>query len=58
MQIEESFRDAKSVRFGFKVRQVRLQACARYERLMMVLGLATLFLASVGAWAEPALAVV
>ena len=52
MQIEESFRDVKSVRWGFKVRHVRLSECGRYERLMMVLALATLFLASVGARAE------
>lgn len=52
MEIEESFRDTKSVRWGFKLRHVRLGACARYERLMMVLALATLFLASVGARAE------
>jgi hypothetical protein len=52
MQIEESFRDVKSVRWGFTLRHVRLSACGRYERLMMVLALATLFLASVGARAE------
>lgn len=52
MQIEESFRDVKSVRWGFKLRHVRLSQCRRYERLMMVLALATLFLVSVGARAE------
>lgn len=52
MQIEESFRDVKSVRWGFKLRHVRLSECRRYERLMMVVALATLFLLSVGARAE------
>lgn len=52
MQIEESFRDVKSVRWGFKLRHVRLSQCRRYERLMMILALATLFLVSVGARAE------
>lgn len=34
MQIEESFRDVKSVRWGFKLRHVRLTECGRYERLL------------------------
>ena len=41
-----------SVRWGFKLRHVRLSQCRRYERLMMVLAMATLFLVSVGARAE------
>ena len=52
MQIEESFRDTKSVRWGFRFRHVRLSTCERYERLMMVLVLAYLFLMAVGAQAE------
>lgn len=52
MQIEESFRDVKSVRWGFKLRHVRLTQCRRYERLMMILALATLLLVAVGARAE------
>ena len=52
MQIEESFRDTKSVRWGFRFRHVRLSSCERYERLMMVLVLAYLFLMAVGAQAE------
>ncbi len=52
MQIEESFRDVQSVPWGFKLRHVGLSQCRLYERLMMVLALATLFLVSVGAQAE------
>jgi hypothetical protein len=52
MQIEETFRDTKSVRWGFHFRHVRLSQSGRYERLMMVLGLAYLFLMAVGAQAE------
>jgi hypothetical protein len=52
MQIEETFRDTKSVRWGFHFRHVRLHNTGRYERLMMVLGLAYLFLMAVGAQAE------
>lgn len=52
MQIEESFRDTKSVRWGFRFRHVRLSTCERYERLLMVLMLAYLFLMAVGAQAE------
>jgi DDE family transposase len=52
MQIEETFRDTKSVRWGFRFRHVRLSTCERYERLMMVLMLAYLFLMAVGAQAE------
>lgn len=52
MQIEESFRDAKSVRWGFKLRHVRLGSCLRWEHLMMVVALAYLFLMGVGAQAE------
>lgn len=52
MQIEETFRDTKSVRWGFHFRHVRLSPSGRYERLMMVLGLANLFLMAVGAQAE------
>jgi DDE family transposase len=52
MQIEECFRDAKSVRWGFKLRHVRLGSCLRWERLMMVVALAYLFLMGVGAQAE------
>lgn len=52
MQIEESFRDLKSIRWGFKLRQVRLHDCERWERLLLVVGLATLLLMAVGAQAE------
>jgi hypothetical protein len=52
MQIEESFRDAKSIRWGFRLRHVRLSTCERYQRLMMVVGLAYLFLMAAGAQAE------
>lgn len=34
MQIEESFRDTKSVRWGLRLRHVRLSTWARYERLV------------------------
>lgn len=52
MQIEESFRDAKSVRWGFRLRHVRLGSPVRWERMMMVVALAYLFLLGVGAHAE------
>jgi hypothetical protein len=52
MQIEEAFRDAKSVRWGFRLRHVCLRDCGRWERLLMVLGVAYLFLLAVGAEAE------
>jgi hypothetical protein len=52
MQIEESFRDAKSIRWGFKLRHVRMSTCERFQRLMMVVALAYLFLMAVGAQAE------
>jgi hypothetical protein len=52
MQIEESFRDTKSVRWGFKLRHVRISTSERFQRLMMVVGLAYLFLMAAGAEAE------
>jgi len=52
MQIEETFRDTKSVRWGFKLRHVRLSSSERFERIMMVVALAYLFLLAVGTQAE------
>jgi hypothetical protein len=52
MQIEESFRDVKSLRWGFRLRHLHLGDCGRWERLLMVLGVAYLFLLAVGAEAE------
>jgi len=51
-QIEKMFRDAKSLRWGLRLRHVCLRDCGRWERLLIALGVAYLFLLVAGAEAE------
>jgi len=52
MRIEESFRDHKSMRFGFQLRSVKLSTVARYERLLSIAAVALLLLVNLGAYVE------
>lgn len=52
MRIEESFRDHKSMRFGFQLRSVRLTSVDRYDRLFAIAAVALLLLVNIGAYAE------
>lgn len=52
MRVEESFRDRKSMRFGFQLRSVHLTKTVRYERLLAVAAVALLLLINLGAYVE------
>lgn len=52
MQIEESFRDMKNLRWGFRLREAKSMATYRYENLMLVGTLATFALWLMGKAAE------
>jgi hypothetical protein len=52
MRVEESFRDHKSMRFGFQLRSVHLTTTVRYERLLAIAAVALLLLINLGAYVE------
>lgn len=52
MQIEETFRDSKNLRFGWCLRHVRSRALQRLETLLLLAALATLAVTLVGLEAE------
>jgi hypothetical protein len=52
MQVEESFRDAKSPRFGFSLRHVHSKEAERLAVLLLLATLATLVLTLIGLGAE------
>ena len=52
MQIEETFRDTKSVRFGWSFRHARTQSAQRYAVLLLLAALAGFVLTVIGLAAE------
>jgi hypothetical protein len=52
MRIEETFRDHKSMRFGFQLRSVKLSTTERYDRLLAIAAVALLLLINLGAYVE------
>jgi hypothetical protein len=48
MAVEELFRDGKSGRYGFGLRQTQVQAPARLDRLILILALALILLVGLG----------
>lgn len=52
MTIEEVFRDAKSRRNGFALRNTQIQHADRFDRLLLVLSLAYLLLCGIGLYAR------
>ena len=52
MQIEETFRDTKSVRFGWSFRHARTQSAQRYTVLLLLAALAGFVLTVIGVAAE------
>lgn len=52
--IEETFRDQKDLRFGMGLRATHIRACARRDRLLMLLAIAHALLTLLGAASEKA----
>jgi hypothetical protein len=52
MRIEEGFRDGKSERWGFGLKETRLRQAQRWSRLLLVLALALTVLHLLGRWAR------
>jgi hypothetical protein len=50
--IEELFRDAKSKRNGWSLRDIRVKTAERFDRLLLVLAIAYLLLAGLGLWCK------
>lgn len=52
MEIEQFFRDSKNGRWGFQLSSVKLTESSRYERLLLIMAFAYLFLVLLGYMAE------
>jgi len=54
MTIEEVFRDHKSRRNGFALRNIQIRKADRFDRLLLILALAYILLIGLGLWAKQA----